>query len=64
MFQQVFMAHLNATVPPMGYEVRFVNSWTAYDWISQDYTERITKAMHNSKIDEGVHNMLKMALLI
>ena len=36
----------------------------AYDYISSDdIVTRITRAMQTAKIDEGVHNLLKLALL-
>ena len=47
-----------------GYEVRFANSWNSYDWLSQMTTQLITRAMHNTKIDQGVNSFLKLALLM
>lgn len=41
-----------------------VNSWTAYDWLSQSMILQITKTIQNAKIDETVDNLLKLALLI
>ena len=41
-----------------------VNSWTAYDWLSNKAISQITKAMQNSRIDELVDNLLKLALLL
>jgi hypothetical protein len=32
-----------------GFEVRFVNAWTAYDFLSHKTTEKITKTMQNRK---------------
>ena len=46
-----------------GYEVRYVNSWSAYDWISDQTIKKITRVRQNALIDEPVHNMLKLALL-
>jgi len=44
--------------------VRIVDSWTAYEWMSQLTIDKITRAIQNVKIDETVCNMLKMALLM
>ena len=45
------------------YEVRFANSWNSYDWFSNKTAEKITKTMQNCLINEGVHTLLKLALL-
>ena len=46
-----------------GYQVRFVNSWNSYDWFSNSTAEMITRTMQNCLIDEGVHTLLKLAIL-
>lgn len=61
---QVYISHLNHTARSSGYEVRFANSWNSYDWLSNERAERITKAMQKNQIDEGVHTLLKLGLLI
>ena len=64
MFSIIYLHHHNYTFQKQGYEVKFVNSWNAYDYISTNETiARIGKAMQNSQIDEGVDNLLKLALL-
>ena len=64
MNEQIYFQLFNHTGVQSGYEVRLANSWNAYDWLSNQTTTAITKAMHNSKVDEGVHNLLKIALLM
>ena len=64
MSELVYLYHLNHTAISFGYEVRIVNSWTAYDWLSEKTINRISKAMQESKVDETVHNTLKLALLM
>jgi hypothetical protein len=64
MSEMIYLYHFNTTAISFGYEVRMVNSWTAYDWLSENMIQRITKARMNAKADEGVHNMLKLALLL
>ena len=60
----LYLNHFNETAHTFGYEVRFVNSWNSYDWLSQEITDRITKVRNNCKVDEEVHNMLRIALLL
>lgn len=62
--QQVFINYYNATVPKYGYEIRLVNSWNAYDWLTERTTQRITKAMHNTRLDASVSSFLKLGLLL
>jgi hypothetical protein len=47
-----------------GYEVRVVDSITAYEWLSPEIVEAIRKAKHNSKIFIHVSELLRLALLI
>ena len=60
----LYLNHFNDTAHSFGYEVRFANSWNSYDWLSQEITDRITKVRQNCKVDEEIHNMLKVALLL
>lgn len=46
------------------YEVRIANSWNAYQWISNDTTQKITKTMQNRVIEEKVDDLLRLALLM
>lgn len=56
--------YFNDTGRSRGYEVRIVNSWTAYDWLDSETIAGITKTIQNTKIDETVSSLLKLALLI
>lgn len=47
-----------------GYEVRIVNSISAYDWLSPDIAELIRKVKHNSRIYIPVADLLRIALLV
>jgi len=47
-----------------GLEVRFADSWTAYDHLSPATAQKITKAMQNMRIDQKVNELLKVALLM
>lgn len=47
-----------------GYEIRFVDSWSAYDWLTKDITNKITYAMQNSKLEQSVDDLLRLALLL
>ena len=47
-----------------GYEVRVVDSWTAYDWLSPETIKTVTETIQNTKLDETVSNLLKLALLV
>ena len=33
------------------FEIRFVNAWTAYQWLSNATISRITKTMQNRKFE-------------
>lgn len=55
---------LSDSISKLGYEVRWVNSWNAYDWLTEATIARISKAMQNSKVDQTVHALLKIALLM
>ena len=48
----------------MNYEVCLINSWTAYDWLSEEITTNITKTMQQVQIDVGVDDLLILAVLI
>ena len=61
---RIMVHYFNHTGVLNGYEVRLVDSWTAYDWLSPSTISNITKAIQNAKIDETVCNLLKMALLM
>ena len=64
MNQIIYLHHLNHTFQQLGYQVSFVNSWNAYDYLPDpNITTRIGHTMQNSQLDEGVHNLLKLALL-
>ena len=46
------------------FQVRVVNSETAYDWLMQETQIKITKTMQNMKIDVSINQVLKTALLM
>lgn len=60
----IYLYHFNDTANKFGYSVRMVNSWNSYDYLSESTIARITKARQNCKVDEPVHNILKLALLM
>jgi hypothetical protein len=63
-YELLYLYHFNHTFRSQGYEVHLVNSLTAYDHIPSNHTvARITQTMQASQIDEGVDNLLKLALL-
>ena len=64
MHELVYLHHFNDTAHKFGYDFRFANSWNSYDWLSEETTAKISKAMQNSKVDDTVHNLLKIALLM
>jgi len=47
-----------------GFEFRAVSTWSAYNYLSPEMTQRITKTMHNSKTENTVFDLLRLALLI
>jgi hypothetical protein len=46
------------------YDVRLVDSWSAYEWLSVETSHRITRTMQSQHIEEKVNEVLKMALLM
>lgn len=48
---RIFSTNINATAISNHYEVRFVNSWNAYDWLDESTTASIGKTIQNAKID-------------
>ena len=60
----MFINYYVRLAPSWGYEVRFANSWNSYDWLTAKTTAKITKAMQNNRLDEGVSPLLKLALLM
>ena len=63
MESDIFVNYYAELGQKVGYEVRFVNSWDTYDWFSNETANKITHTMQNCLIDEGVHSLLKLALL-
>ena len=47
-----------------GYEVRLINSLTAYEWLSNDTTQKITHAMQNRKLEVFVDDLLRLGVLM
>ena len=48
----------------MHYELRLINSWTAYNWLSDEISANITKTMQRVQIDVGADELLIMAIMI
>jgi hypothetical protein len=64
MYDLVYLNNLQETLLSQGYKVYQVNSFNAYDFISDQNTiDRISRAIQGTQIDETVHNLLKLALL-
>ena len=60
----VYLHYLEDTAKKNKFEVRRVNSWTAYDWLSKATTSKITKTMELRKANATVHDLLRVALLL
>lgn len=48
---EITINYFNHTATSLGYEVKIVNSWTAYDWLSPETIADISKTIQNTKID-------------
>jgi hypothetical protein len=64
MHNDVYLRYLVHRGRSLDLEVRVVDPWSAYDWITPETTAVISKTMQNSKIDETVHTLLRLALLM
>jgi hypothetical protein len=64
MIEQMFGNFIVQKAEESGYEVRKVNSWSAYQWLSEKTKNKITKSMQNIQIEEKVNEVLKLALLM
>lgn len=60
---RIMIHYFNHTGRINGYDVRIVNSWSAYDWLKNETITTITKTIQNVKIDETVCSLIKLALL-
>ena len=60
----VYLNYLEDQARKNQFEVRKVNSWTAYNWLSKGTTEWITKTMELRKANATVHDLLRVALLL
>ena len=60
----IYTYHMKEVAARNGFEVRVVDSWSAYDWISPEMTKRVSHVIQNTQLDETVSNLLKLALLI
>ena len=47
-----------------GYEVRLINSLTAYDWLSNNTVQQINYAMQNRKFEVLVEDLLRLGVLM
>ena len=64
MVEQFLGKRLIRVAKESGLEVRVANSWNAYDYLSKQTAQRITKAMQNMRIEQKVNELLKVALLM
>jgi hypothetical protein len=65
MYDLVYLNYLQETLLSQGYKVYQVNSFNAYDFIeNKNIIARISRAIQRTQIDETVHNLLKLALLV
>jgi hypothetical protein len=64
MTESLAAKHLIHVGKKSGYDVRVVNSFTAYDWLSPEMTEAVRITKHKSKYILQVHELLRIALLI
>ena len=51
MEEDIFTQYKIHKAKEFNYEVRYVNSWNSYDWLSNETSGIISKTMQNSKID-------------
>jgi hypothetical protein len=64
MYTLFYLYHHKHVFEQFGYEVRLVNSLTSYDFLTNKTVYMISKAMQNSKVDETIHSVLKLALIM
>jgi hypothetical protein len=64
MYTLFYLYHHKHVFEQFGYEVRLVNSLTSYDFLTNKTVYMISKAMQNSKVDEPIHSVLKLALIM
>lgn len=57
-------SYLIHIVEKSGWEIKIVNSWTAFEMLSQSTQNKITKTMQNMQIEEKVHVLYKLGLLL
>lgn len=55
--------HLIHVGKKSGFDVRVVNAFTAYDWLTPEMTEWVRKTKHKSKYILSVTDILRIALL-
>jgi len=64
MVEQFLGKNLIRVAKKNDFEIRVVNSWNAYDWLSAKTVQKITKTMQNMRIDQKVNELLQMGLLM
>ena len=64
MVNQIFINYYIDLSRKMHYELRLINSWTAYNWLSDEISANITKTMQRVQIDVGADELLIMAIMI
>ena len=50
MIEHIFGNYIIEMAVQSGYEVRIVDAWSAYKWISKETTTKITKTMQNMQV--------------
>ena len=64
MLEQVMGHYLILVGNQSGWEVRVVNSWSAYNHLTPDTQKKITDTMQRMYLEEKVHDLYKLGLLI
>jgi len=64
MLEQVMSHYLIHVANQSGWEVKPVNSWSAYGHLNPDTQMKITDTMQRMYLEEKVHDLYKLGLLI
>jgi hypothetical protein len=64
MLEQVMGHYLIHIAEKSGWQIKIVNSWTAYDSLTPKTQKKVTFTMQNMLIEERVHDLYKLALLL
>ncbi len=64
MIDGIAARHLMHVGQKSGFDVRMVDAFSAYDWLSPEMVERVRVAKHKSKYIMTVEELLRVALLV